>query len=120
MCCNVCTDQTALKRLFLILNLQQSSLIKNICLLILFSRILLAINKKMILGKWKFSKVDKNFVETKNLNINSQYAKKKLNWNANLTFEKRMKLTAEWYYAFINNKKIITLDQIRNFLKNYR
>ena len=46
--------------------------------------------------------------------------KKTLDWNANLTFEKRMKLTAEWYYAFIKNKKIITLDQIKDFLKNYR
>ena len=82
--------------------------------------ILLAINKKMILGKWKFSKIDKNFVETKNLNISSKYAKKTLDWNANLTFEKRMKLTAEWYYAFIKNKEIITLDQIKDFLKNYR
>jgi CDP-glucose 4,6-dehydratase len=82
--------------------------------------LLLAINKKMLLGKWKFSKIDKNFVETKNLNINSQYAKKKLDWDANLTFEERMKLTAEWYYAFIKNKKVITLDQIKNFLKNYR
>lgn len=82
--------------------------------------ILLTINKKMIKGKWKFSNIDKNFVETKNLNINSKYAKKELDWNANLTFEKRMKLTTEWYYAFIKKKKIITLDQIKNFLKNYR
>lgn len=82
--------------------------------------ILLEINKKMISGKWKFSKIDKNIIETKNLNIDSKYAKKNLHWNANLTFEKRMKLTAEWYYAFIKNKKIITLNQIKDFLKNYQ
>lgn len=82
--------------------------------------VLLAINKKMITGKWKFSKINKSFAETKNLNIISKYAKKKLDWKANLTFEKRMKLAAEWYYAFIKHKKIITLNQIKDFLKNYR
>jgi len=38
--------------------------------------ILLEINKKMISGKWKFSKIDKNIIETKNLTIDSKYAKK--------------------------------------------
>jgi CDP-glucose 4,6-dehydratase len=82
--------------------------------------ILLEMNKKMISGKWKFSKIDKNIIETKNLNIDSKYAKKNLGWGANLTFEKRIKLTADWYHAYIKNKKIITLNQIRDFLRNYK
>lgn len=82
--------------------------------------ILLEMNKKMISGKWKFSKIDKNIIETKNLYIDSKYAKKKLGWKANLTFTKRIELTAEWYQAYIKNKKIITLNQINTFLKNYK
>ena len=77
-------------------------------------------NKKMISGKWKFSKIDKKIIETKNLNIDSKYAKKNLGWKAKLTFKKRIKLTAEWYYAYIKNKKIITLDQIKDFLEHYK
>ena len=82
--------------------------------------ILIEMNKKMISGKWKFSKIDKKIIETKNLNIDSKYAKKNLGWKAKLTFKKRIKLTAEWYYAYIKNKKIITLVQIKDFLEHYK
>ena len=77
------------------------------------------LRKNMKIGKWKNAKFDKKFMETKYLSLNTNYAKKKLNWSAKLTFKKRIQLTAEWYSAYFFKKKIITKNQIERFLSDY-
>jgi len=77
------------------------------------------LNKVMKIGKWKSAKLDKKFMETKYLSLNSNLAKAKLNWRTKFTFKKRIQLTAEWYFAYFFKKKIITNDQIKKFLDEY-
>ena len=81
--------------------------------------VLAFLNKKMILGKWKFTKNYKKNTETKILMLNSKAALKNLKWETKNSFKETMDITADWYYQFIYKKKIITFDQIKSFLKNY-
>jgi CDP-glucose 4,6-dehydratase len=63
------------------------------------------------------------FYESNLLQLNSQKAKKILNWHNKLTQKDTIKLTATWYANFYNNKKFvidITFDQLNYFLKKLK
>lgn len=55
--------------------------------------------------------------EAKILQLDSSLARKKLGWKTYLNFSETVKLTAEWYKEFFNNKNVISLDQIYQFEK---
>ena len=71
--------------------------------------------------------IDKNFkkynnkkfkiFESKNLNINSKKAQKKLRWAPNLTIKNSVDLTTEWYQAFKRKKNLLLVT--RNQIKKY-
>ena len=68
---------------------------------------------------WKI-KNKRNFYENKLLNLNSNKAKKYLNWKPILSFSDTIKLTIEWYRGYAENKKDIyklSLNQINYFQK---
>ena len=82
--------------------------------------VLLELNKKIVTGKWSSHKKVKKIFETKILVLDSKYAKNRLKWETKLSFKETIKLTAEWYYQYIKNKKIITFEQINYFIKKYK
>jgi len=56
--------------------------------------------------------------EAKLLHLNCNKAKRMLGWESKLNFKETIKLTSEWYSAYLHLKnKIITMNQIKNFLK---
>ena len=68
---------------------------------------------------WKI-KNKRSFYENKLLNLNSNKAKKYLNWKPVLSFADTIKLTIEWYRGYAENKKDIyklSLNQINYFQK---
>ena len=67
--------------------------------------------------KWVIKKTTDK--ETKTLILNSKLALKKLGWKTKLTFNETMALTADWYYQYILKKKIITFEQINDYMKKY-
>lgn len=67
--------------------------------------------------KWVIKKTTNK--ETKTLILNSKLALKKLGWKTKLTFNETMALTADWYYQYILKKKIITFEQINDYMKKY-
>ncbi len=72
-------------------------------------------NKKI---KYKISKKEL-FKEEKILKLNSNKAKKILNWKSVLGIEKSIDLTLKWYNVYFNSRSKIskfTLDQISNYL----
>jgi len=73
-----------------------------------------------------FKKRDKRFnnkkfkiFESKNLNINSEKAYKKLKWRPELTIQNAVQLTVDWYRSFRAKKDIfaVTKNQIREYLE---
>ena len=68
---------------------------------------------------WTISN-NKNFKESKLLQLNSIKAKKTLNWKCKLNFEETIKLTVQWYKTFYFDKKEIfkvTRKQLFDFEK---
>lgn len=64
-------------------------------------------------NKYIFYKKNK-FHEPEMLSLNINKAKKELKWQPKLTFDDTIKLTADWYSDYLNNKdlKLTTLNQI--------
>ena len=71
-----------------------------------------SVNPKILID---FSKIE-NFHETKILKLNSNKAKKLLNWRPLLSFDEMVRLTNEWYEN-INDSKIemISKNQLDYF-----
>ncbi|MDB9784280.1 CDP-glucose 4,6-dehydratase [Pelagibacteraceae bacterium] len=78
------------------------------------------INKKIKVGRWTIIKNNKKFHESTLLKLNSDLARKKLKWETQLKFKDTMSLTSEWYLEYIKNKKILTFEQIKKFIKNLK
>lgn len=74
------------------------------------------LKKKNYKINWKIKKSKKN-EETKTLILNSKLSLKLLKWKTKLSFRKTIELTGDWYDDYIYNKKLITFDQIKNYIK---
>ena len=72
---------------------------------------------KWLGANWKI--INKNkFQENKLLFLNSNKAKRKLNWSCQLNLKKAINLTTDWYKEYYLNKKNIfnfSINQIKNF-----
>ena len=67
-------------------------------------------------------KNNKKFKESKLLKLNSNKAKKYLNWKNILKFEEKVKLTTDWYRMYYYKKKEIkklSLKQIQNYKNKF-
>ncbi len=79
-----------------------SNKIKNVSVLKFLKKIK---NKKLNI-KWNILK-DKNFYESKLLQLNNKKAKNLLNWRSKLTLDETVTLVVEWYKQFKSDKKKI-------------
>ena len=70
---------------------------------------------KFSVNRLKKKNIDK---ESKLLNLNCEKAKKTLKWSSKLNFMETIKLTADWYREYLEQKHIITFKQIKNYLKS--
>ena len=61
----------------------------------------------MDIKKKIFIKRDKKIKETGLLSLKTDKSKKYLKWKPKLSFIQTLKLTAEWYQCYINDKKTI-------------
>ena len=66
--------------------------------------------------KWKIFKIKNKTHESKLLKLNSKKIYKFTNWTTVLSIKQTLKMTAEWYREFYENKKIITEDQLNEFI----
>ncbi len=69
---------------------------------------------------WKIIKKDRLYYESSLLKLNSNKAKKILNWKCVLTFKETIELVASWYKTFYEKKKkneCISMNQIRLYEK---
>jgi len=76
---------------------------------------ILDINKKV------FVKTDKKIKETGLLSLNINKSKKNLNWKTKLSLNQSLKIIAEWYLCYINDKKNIekfSRKQIERFFND--
>tara|TARA_B110000971_G_C20024846_1_gene508228 strand:+ start:128 stop:1216 length:1089 start_codon:yes stop_codon:yes gene_type:complete len=95
---------------------------KNNCKNVLnLSRCILKISKKV--KKINFKNSNKNFRESSFLSINSNKARKELNWRPTLNFNQSINLTVAWYKNFYQKNKLgnnynFTMNQIEKF-ENY-
>ena len=67
-------------------------------------------------ASWKVSKSKKKFFENSLLNLNSQKARKHLNWKAQINFSRNIRITLDWYKEYLNKKDNLldfTLKQIK-------
>ena len=66
-----------------------------------------------------FLENNKNFHESKRLNLISNKAKRELNWNTILSEKNVINFISEWYLGFLNKKNIkkISIKQIKDFYK---
>ena len=78
---------------------------------------------KKFLENWNFKNkiiINKkiNYHESKLLSLNINKAKTELGWKPRLSFEETVKLTSDWYKAFLDNKNLesITHNQIKFYL----
>ena len=62
-----------------------------------------------------------NFKESNLLQLNSQKARKLLNWKCILDIDQTLRYTAEWYLMFHEKKNILnfTLSQIEEYLNDF-
>ena len=70
-------------------------------------------------GKGKLVAKKKSFYEQENLQLNISKAKKKLNWRPTYNIKESVKITTEWYYQVIKEKKSpqqVTKDQIIKYM----
>ena len=67
-------------------------------------------------AKYKIKK-EKNNLESQLLKLNSNKAKKILNWSCKLNFVESVELTAKWYRTYFNNRDMLdySIKQIKNF-----
>ena len=77
-----------------------------------------------IIKEWKEKKriyINENekFKESKLLMLSSKKAKKELNWRPRLNFDDTIKLTVDWYKAYLSRKNVekLTIQQIEYFSK---
>ena len=62
-----------------------------------------------------------NFYEQINLQLNSNKAKKKLNWKPTYSIKEGVKMTTEWYWRTNKNKEnpeIVTQNQIEKYMND--
>tara|TARA_B100001057_G_scaffold498568_1_gene606044 strand:- start:364 stop:1425 length:1062 start_codon:yes stop_codon:yes gene_type:complete len=70
-------------------------------------------------GKGKLVAKKKSFYEQENLQLNISKAKKELNWRPTYNIKESVKITTEWYYQVIKEKKSpqqVTKDQIIKYM----
>jgi len=74
--------------------------------------------KKKLIKNYKLQKDSKN-IETSKLDLNNNKAKKKLYWNAKLSFHETLDYTFDWYNNFLNKKNMYleTMKQIKKYIK---
>lgn len=77
--------------------------------------------KIMGIRKKYFIKIDKKIKETGLLSLKTNKSKKYLKWKPKLSFIKTLRVTAEWYTCYIENKKNIqkfSKTQVENFFND--
>ena len=70
-------------------------------------------------GKGKLVAKRKSFYEQENLQLNISKAKKELNWKPTYNIKESVKITTEWYYQVIKEKKSpqkVTKNKIIKYL----
>lgn len=82
--------------------------------------VLLQAQKNWKNAKWVFKKKHKNFVESNLLKLNSNKAKKYLNWECGLNFNETIDMTINWYKNFYNKKYKRVLDISIDDIKYYK
>lgn len=70
-------------------------------------------------GDYEFRRDKKRIKETKFLNLSCEKARKMLKWNFVLSFEKTVKMTADWYKHFYENKGVDMLDFTKRQIQEY-
>jgi len=73
-----------------------------------------------IYGKGSTKKIKSKFIENRYLKLNSEKARKKLNWTPIYNVDQSLEKTIEWYNKVINNKADplqITNNQITDYMK---
>ena len=79
------------------------------------------VKKNIDKGSWKITRTNKQKnKEAKLLYLNSNKAKKYLNWKSLLSFSEGIKFTSDWYKSYLTikgKKRIITFDQIDKYMK---
>jgi len=73
---------------------------------------ILGVNKKI------FIKLDTKIKETGLLSLKTDKSKNNLKWKSRLSLNQTLRITADWYYCYINDKKNIEMlsrKQIKNF-----
>ena len=67
----------------------------------------------------KKNNTSKNYYESKLLMLNSEKAKKKLNWKAKCSLNKSVQLISYWHKQFLMKKNILKIcqEQIINYFK---
>ena len=58
---------------------------------------------------------NKNFQEMKTLKLDSSKAHKYLKWNPVLTMDQQLKMTVDWYRAFLERGVILSVEQLRAY-----
>tara|TARA_B100001989_G_C24502685_1_gene445833 strand:- start:74 stop:1165 length:1092 start_codon:yes stop_codon:yes gene_type:complete len=66
--------------------------------------------------KWKISNSANKSYESKLLKLNSKKIRKLIGWSTVLSLKQTLKMTAEWYREFYENKKIITEVQLKEYI----
>ena len=69
---------------------------------------------------WKLIKKDKLYYESRLLRLNSNKAKKILNWRCILTFDETIRLVSSWYkmyYEKNKNHEHVSINQIKFYEK---
>lgn len=70
-------------------------------------------------GENKFRKDVREIKETKFLNLSCKKARDKLKWHSVLSFDKTVKMTADWYRLFYNNKNVDMFAFSQKQIKEY-
>ena len=86
----------------------------------IFSKFWKQISGKEIKNSFRIKKNNKKFYESKILKLNSSKASKYLGWKPLLNINNTLKITSEWYWNYLYNRKNIldfSKDQINEFLK---
>ena len=75
-------------------------------------------------GKWNVEKKkERDLPESRTLNLDSSKACDELGWSQTLSIDESIRLTAEWYKAFVEGStdlEELSLQQIRSFVKTSR
>jgi CDP-glucose 4,6-dehydratase len=60
---------------------------------------------------------DNTLHETTMLKLDSSKARRQLGWRPALSINEQLKMTAEWYRAFREQKKVISQQQLEAYMK---